>query len=268
MSDESIAYCKLTDDYWQIWTIDPLSKKTTQITTSKQDKRDPIWIEKGQSLAFRTNNGQLFTVNRDGKNEKQILKKYQQINNPHYSNQTNRVVFIRFHPQKQDLSQIYITDLNGENPLLLSDDTKLKYQPRFSANGQQIAFVKTDDKNQYHQIWKMNHDGSNKEQITTQAGFNTLPYFSPDNKFLTFTANTNGNYEIYQVNIKNKQVKNLTNHPGLDTHSVYSPSGEKIAFVSNRSGQRQIWTMNVDGTEAQPLTTGDSEAIEPAWSPF
>lgn len=132
MAKELIAYSHLTGEgYWQIWVMDADGKNKRQITRSHQDKRDPAWIDHGSKIAFRTNNSELFLVDLDGTNEREILGKYKNINNPHFSRATNEIVFVRFDPRAIDTSDIWKSDIDGKNTILLTRDRRLKYQPVF-----------------------------------------------------------------------------------------------------------------------------------------
>lgn len=265
-NEHLIAYSHFINGYWQIWTMQPDGTQKTQVTYSSYDKRNPTWIHNGKQLAFRTNNSRLFLVNRDGSQEQEILEQYQNINNPDFSNHTNEIIFVRFDPRSVDISDIWKSDLEGQRAVILTKDKILKYQPRFSPDGQKIVFVKGDAGPKGHHLWWMNADGSNPQPLTKGNGFDTLPDFSPDEKTITFTSNREGGgYDIYLLELDNQEVKKITNYSGLDTHSHFSPDGSKIVFVSNRSGRQQIWVMNQDGSQAMQLTEGEDESIDPVW---
>lgn len=265
---QRIAFARFTKQNWQVWTISPEGKDARQITYSNQDKRNPVWIHKGNGLAFRTNNGQLFTLHLVTRQEKEILKQYNNINNPHCANATDEIVFVRFDPRSVDISDIWKTDLDGNHPVLLSlGDKRLKYQPAFSTDGKWIVFVKADGDNKHHHLWIMDAVGGAARQLTEGKGFDTLPAFSPDGKWVAFSSNReDGDYEIYAVNVSSRKIQRLTHQPGLDSAPVFSPDGKRIAFVSTRSGSQQIWVMNKDGSLPMQLTDGPQEAIDPDWS--
>ena len=263
---EAIVFSRQTDGYWQIWTMDPDGSHQRVVTSSKIDKRDPVWIQSGKGIAFRTNNGELFTVGLNGDKEKEILTNFKSINNPHYCETTGEVVFVRFDPRTQDASNIWKTDLDGKKAVVLTRDSMLKYQPAFSVDGAKVAFVRADPKTLAHHIWLIDADGSHPRQLTHKTGFSTLPSFSPDGKRVTFTSNyQDGNYEIYILNVENLQITRVTHYPGLDTHSRFSRDGQKLVFVSDRGGNQQVWVMDIDGKNAKQLTSGTEESINPSW---
>ncbi|MBF0384617.1 MAG: PD40 domain-containing protein [Candidatus Omnitrophica bacterium] len=259
-----IAYSHLTDGFWQIWVMQSDGSGQRQITTSPKDKRNPSWIGKEKRICFRTNNGTIYLVNKDGESEEQILGKFGYINNPSYNEKTGKLVFARFEPQVMDLSDIWISDLQGSSTKMLTRDRKLKYQPALSPDGVKMAYVLSDNDTKYHNIHLRDIDTGKDIALTGAKGLNTLPNFSPDGKQLLFSSNRDGNYEIYSLVINSRREKRLTKNKSLDSNATFSPSGEMIVFVSNRSGNQQIWVMDKNGKNPKQLTGGD-ESIDPAW---
>ncbi len=263
---ELIAYSSLTDGYWQIWTMAPDGSHKQQVTRSLSDKRDPAWMNNGQALVCRTNNGELWTVDLATKEEKQVLTRYTMIRNPHYCDASQEIVFVRFDPRSQGAGFIWKTDLKDSYPEVLTRESILKYQPVFSWQCDKIAFVKADQELKNHHVWLMDADGKNQEQLTKETGLFTLPAFSPDQKSLVLTSNCqDDNYEIYVLDLASRETKRITSDPGLDTHARFSPDGKNIVFVSNRSGSQQIWTMDREGRNLQQLTRGPEECVTPDW---
>lgn len=266
---EWIAYSRLTDGFWQIWLMGPDGSYKAQLTFSPQDKREPVWINQGQQVLYRTNNGQLFVMDRDGKNERQLLAQMGQISNPTYCDRTNELFFVRF--DRLDNSEIWKLDLTKteeENGLfMLSAVRGLKYQPAVSPSGGRVVFIKAHQDKWSRQLWVTNIDGGDTGPLTAGPPVNDAePVFSLDGKELLFASDRQGgNYEIYLLNLQTKTVNQLTSDPALDTSPGFSADGRKIVFVSNRSGRQQIWVMDRDELSAVPLTTEESESVDPAW---
>lgn len=264
---EKIAFVRLTGGYWQVWVMPPEGATPKQMTFSAYDKRDPVWMDQGKSVAYRTNNGELFVVDLNTLKEKKILERYKFINNPDYSDILGLFTFVRYDPRLTDISDLWLSDIEGKNTKVITKDKRLKYQPRFSKDGAKIAYVKADESNQNHQLWLADSDGENLIQLTRANGFDTLPRFSPDGEKIVFTSNREDNdYEIYMLDIKTKKAGRLTNSRGLDTHACFSPDGARIVYVSNRTGRRQLWVMDADGKNSRVLTEGDDESADPVWT--
>ncbi|MGE0266940.1 MAG: TolB family protein [Candidatus Omnitrophota bacterium] len=263
---EAVIFSRVTDGYWQIWAMNPDGTKQTQITNSQTDKRNPVCMNNGTGVLYRTNNGQLFFKNLSSSEERELLSKYQIINNPDVCLSNNDLLFVRFDPRENDISDIWASDPRGNDPRILTKDKRLKYQPVYNADCTEIAFVKADDNKGAHHIWLMSASGENLRQLTDgEKGFDVLPDFFLDRKGLVFSSNRDGeDYEIYAVNLEDRSLTKLTDNAVLDTSPAVSHNGG-IVFVSSRSGSQQLWRMNVDGTNAVQLTDGQDEAIDPNW---
>jgi TolB protein len=110
--------------------------------------------------------------------------------------------------------------------------------------------------------------GGEPEQIT-KDGPSYLHGFSPDGKYLVYTAgrNKDTDLDIYQYNRETKQEKQLTSVKGLDDGSEYSPDGKYIYFNSTRTGLMQIWRMKADGSDQEQLTFDQANNWFPHLSP-
>jgi len=70
-------------------------------------------------------------------------------------------------------------------------DTLFLHQPALSAN--KIAFVYAND------LWTANLDGTGVRRLTSDEGVESEPAFSPDGKWITFSAQYDGNMDIYII---------------------------------------------------------------------
>ncbi|WP_161890656.1 PD40 domain-containing protein [Pontibacter russatus] len=108
--------------------------------------------------------------------------------------------------------------------------------------------------------------GGTPKQITPK-GPSYLHGWSPDGKWLTYTAERNGEFDIYGIPSKGGKEVRLTTAKGLDDGSEYTPDGKYIYFNSNRNGPMQIWRMKADGSEQEAITNGDFHDWFPHVSP-
>ncbi len=115
-------------------------------------------------------------------------------------------------------------------------------------------------------IYIMPVEGGAPERITTK-GPSYLHGWSPDSRWLTYTAERNGNYDIYKISVKKKKEIRLTEAPGLDDGSEYSPDGKYIYFNSARTGTMKLWRMKPDGSLLEQLTFDEYNDWFPHISP-
>lgn len=88
----------------------------------------------------------------------------------------------------------------------------------------------------------------------TEKGPSYWHGWSPDDKWLTYCAERNGEYDVYKIPAAGGEEIRLTQTPGLDDGPEYSPDGKYIYFNSVRSGNMQIWRMQPDGSNPEQVT--------------
>lgn len=263
--NDIIAFSRVTDGYWQIWVWDFKAKTEYQLTQTPVDKRYHDWSSDGKRLIYRTNNGNFFIIDRDGRNEHKILTKFENLLNPKWSPDNKKLTFTRYRTDIKDDCDIWVSDLNGENPIMLTHTPGLQYQSTWSPDGKKILFV-SGEKPGNHQIMMMDLNDKSSRPLTDNYHYNLLPAWSPDGQKIAFVSNRSGNYDIWLMDNQGKNLKQLTKFNGLDSSPAWSPDGKQIAFVSNRSGNLQIWLMDSDGSNLNQLTRGENECRDPAWA--
>lgn len=91
--------------------------------------------------------------------------------------------------------------------------------------------------------------------------------WSPDGKYLLYTASRNNDFDIYRIPASGGKEEELTKSAGLDDGSEYSPDGKYIYFNSTRSGTMQLWRMLADGSQPEQLTADEYNNWFPHISP-
>jgi len=92
--------------------------------------------------------------------------------------------------------------------------------------------------------------------------------WSPDGKWLVYTAGRSNKYDIYKIPSDGSSPElRLTDSPGLNDGPEFTPDGKYIFFNSSRSGKMQIWRMKPDGTGQEQVTNDDFNNWFPHISP-
>lgn len=94
------------------------------------------------------------------------------------------------------------------------------------------------------------------------------PAFSPDGKYLAFSATRDGPTDILIQDLATGEFRNLTNSPYKDRHPAWSPDSQWIAFTSDEAGNDDIFKIRLDGTGRQNLTNSPGRDLLPNWSPI
>jgi len=262
--EELLAYSHLTGGFWQIWIADLDGKNPKPVTTSRFDKRHPIWLDAGKKIVYRSNNGELYTLDLESEKEERILEKFGQVTDPDWSAAVGLLAFTRFSPNLTDESEIWTIRLDGTRQRVMTTLPGMQYHPAFSPDGQKIAYVSGKGYGT-HEIWIMDKDGQNQKRLTqNQGGYDILPRWSLDGERIAFASDKASNIDIWVMNADGTNKKKLTDYEGLDTQPVWSSDGKNILFVSNRSGELQIWMVDYITSQVHQITYGPDESNDPA----
>jgi Tol biopolymer transport system component len=101
-------------------------------------------------------------------------------------------------------------------------------------------------------------------RLTSMAGGEYAPAFSPDGKVLAFVKRTSGKADIWVQRAGGQKPTDLTSDCDKDSYSpAFSPDGNLIAYGS-QCGGAGIFLMGATGENARKLTSFGSD---PSWSP-
>jgi Tol biopolymer transport system component len=151
-------------------------------------------------------------------------------------------------------------------PTNLTDNISQDSFETFSSDGLKIAFQ--SDRDGDNEIYTMDSDGSNLEQLTFNTATDSNPRFSPDGT-IAFISARDGNYEVYTMDADGTNQVNRTNAAGDDYLPVFSPDGSTIAFYSMRDGNAEIYTMDADGTnQVNRTNNAGSDVYNRPMTPF
>jgi TolB protein len=109
--------------------------------------------------------------------------------------------------------------------------------------------------------------GGKPKRITLAKDHSYLHGWSPDGKFLIYTAQRNGEFDIYKIPSTGGEEIRLTTFQGLDDGSEFSPDGKYIYYNSVRSGTMQLWRMKADGSNPEQITNDEFNNWFPHISP-
>jgi tricorn protease len=114
--------------------------------------------------------------------------------------------------------------------------TRLLRQP--DIHGDMVAFVYAGD------IWLASAAGGDARRLTSDAGMEYFPKFSPDGRWIAFTGDYSGSRQVFVISVDGGQPRQLTFYNdvgplpprgGIDNRVLdWTPDGKSILFLPHR----------------------------------
>ncbi|MCE7741600.1 MAG: S9 family peptidase [Candidatus Heimdallarchaeota archaeon] len=127
----------------------------------------------------------------------------------------------------------------------------------WTRDNKNIIFAKDKDGNEQHDLYMINLETKETNQITETPTFQEhVAHTSPDGKKLLFSSTRNGQRNLFNYNFESKEIQELTNYKRPVLGATFSPTNEYIVFGYNDTPNLQngdIWIMNTDGSNQRKL---------------
>lgn len=251
----------------------------TSIFNSCDNSVEPDEINYHNKILFtssRSGKEQLYIMNPDGTNIKQITGGKYSHSNGRWSPYASKIVCNTNENISTAGLQMVVMNSDGTDRRLLG----IGFQMSWSPDEKKIAFVnlpsaELGDLSRY--IYVMDISGENEVQLTKESGLIVgNPCWSKDGNFIYFSSNQhdplNNNPEIYKMNSDGANISKLTFTPdGYSTSPSISPDGSIVAFISKRQNISvpAIFIANIDTLKPKEITQPSSGEVfnYPRWSP-
>ena len=192
---------------------------------------------------------------------------------------------ITFVSHRDGNPEIYLMDLNGKNQHRLTNNRDQDWYPSWSPDGEHIVFASERDRHIQvkhgwltSEIYVMDADGGNPQNLTNHPEDDGSPSWSPDGKRIVFMSDRDEPllyFDIYVMDADGNNLQRLTNNPRDDRDPSWSPDGKRIVFRARRDEHfenkfgitYEIYAMDTNGKNQQRLTENRVYDWYPSWSP-
>ena len=147
-----------------------------------------------------------------------------------------------------------------------ADELVFRYTGEPGIARTKIAYV--SEQGSARELFVMDYDGYDARQLTADGFLNLMPRWSPDRRFLVFTAYRNRNtQDIDMIELATGKRWTLISLGGLNITPALSPDGNFLAFASSHEGNSEVYRLDTRTKAVQRLTTNPSGDLSPTWSP-
>lgn len=220
----------------QIFLKDLETNEIIQLTHSG-DNLWPRWSPDGSQVVYlswsREKSYDIYIMNDDGTNSQPLVASVASEKTPDWSPLRNKIVFVS---NEDETDQIYVIDLNSLLVTKLTNNLAGVSTPQWSTDGKRIAFTANTGVSGRSQVFIVDADGLNLQQVTSYDidNFEGNPVWCPDDSCIIFTRFVNGVPKLMLLDLSTKEVTPLLQGVFADnlqeTRLARSPLRQYITF--------------------------------------
>ena len=249
----SFGLGRFRGDVSDIYIMDANGANRVNLTKGRHKNNAlPAWSPDGTKIAFvsnRDNNSEIYVMNADGKDLKNLTLHLDDDTCPTWSPDGRKIAFWsrQVAAGVLSLSDIFVMDADGANRTNLTQNPRASNRtPSWSPDGSKIAYAaarnvdRVDPWNANLDIVVMNADGTHPVRLTEDGRANWLPSWAPDGKRIVFerTILNDPIYaDIYVMNADGTDLVNLTRTPVV---GEWDPSWKPTPFSVSSRGKLPI----------------------------
>ena len=218
----------------------------------------------GKKVVFDNTGVSVNTIssqNLDGSNLRQLYSSDSDgANAPTFSPDGSKVLFTR------TVGGTYVlTVMNADGTNLVNITSAYSILANWSPDGSKIVFLGWNGQSD---VYTVNADGTNLQQLTGSDYYDWDPTWSPDGTKIAYrTVNGSGIFQIFIMNADGTNKVQLTNSADHNYSMAWSPDGTKIAFVRQASAN-DIYVVNADGSNETKIVSGVENINNIDWQPL
>ncbi|MFB6197509.1 MAG: TolB family protein, partial [Halobacteriaceae archaeon] len=187
------------------------------------------------------------------------------LSDPQVSPSSDRVAYVQSQPDGDDEyeSTIHVAQIGGDEPQRFTAVEGSDSQPRWSPDGQTLAFVSADrgEDDPSAQLWLLPTGGGEAKRVTNVVGSISGVTWSPDGSKIAFTQSTTEKEreEGHDIDV-DEDYEREDPDPRVIDRLIYRQN------ASYNDGKRShVYTYDIDSEEISRLTEGNRDFVGVEW---
>lgn len=227
-----------------------------------------IFLTKIAMSCDRTGNKEIYIMDFDGTDVKQITRHNSIAFAPAWNNEATKLVYSLYTKRKSNnVKNIDLYEFNFANNTIrmLSNRKGINSGAAYAPDGKRIALTMSFLGNP--EIFSLDPVSNQVTRLTKSFGFDVDPSWSPDGRKMAFVSSRTGMPMVFRMNIDGSDVTRLTFAGRYNATPTWSLTNNKIGFAGWIDQTFDIFIMNPDGTNIERLTKNQGNNEDPHFSP-
>ena len=286
----------------QVWRVSVADGSTRQLTVDEAGANMPAWSPDGRFISFLSARGssgddrraQIWLMPADGGEARKLTDSKEAVTAYEWSPDSKRIAFVSREPETADeearrkrgddrrvfedefrLSHVWVTDVAAATTERITEGRTfgVRGTPSWSPDGARLAVAAApttllrDDRSD---IYIVDLSSRATDKITTNAGPDTSPRWSPDGRTIAFTSETNRNPEwpdgtrsasivnarltLYDVASRTLKDASSPQFDLLAGDPVWTADSRRILFTTGKRVYREVFAYDVAGGRYEQVT--------------
>jgi dipeptidyl aminopeptidase/acylaminoacyl peptidase len=272
------------DEQWDIFLVSPKTGQVVNLTNTREiAEESPTWSPDGRYLAYivKPKTSSVFeidvydTVLRDVKHLTTGTANDRMNYEPIWSADGKFIVYTQDQSKGTD-SNIFLADVaSAQSTLLTPHDGEHTYSADDVAPDGKNVLITSNAGDGYDNVGLLDIASKKIRWLTQDKWRISGEHFSPDGKFLTYTANVDGNTDLYLYDMASGKARALSLPKGMNDvagrTSPYTPDGRRLLYYhSGATAPGDLWVYTLADGESHQLTNSlvggvrSEDMVEPA----
>jgi len=257
------------DEQWDIFLVSPKTGQVVNLTNTREiAEESPTWSPDGRYLAYmvKPKTSSVFeidvydTVMRQVKHLTTGTAKDRMNVAPIWSPDGTFIVYTQEQAKGTDSNIFLVEVVSAQSTLLTPHDGERTYSANDVSPDGKSVLITSNARDGYDNVGLLDIASKKIRWLTQDKWEISGERFSPDGRFLTYTANVDGNTDIYLYDISAGKARALPLPKGVN-HAAGRPSpftrdGSRLLYYhTGATAPGDLWVYNISGEAAKIKST-------------